>query len=91
MDEHLSWLTHISYVQNHVSRNIGIISRIRPFVNTKVALLLYFSSLPLYNLLQYHMGFYLQHTFTSIECFAKANYKNNFLVNTFVINCLYIY
>ena len=43
MDEHLSWLTHISYVQNHVSRNIGIISRIRPFVNTKVALLLYFS------------------------------------------------
>ena len=43
MDEHLSWLTHISYVQNHVSRNIGIISRIRPFVNIKVALLLYFS------------------------------------------------
>ena len=43
MDEHLSWLTHISYVQNHVSRNIGIISRIRPFFNTKVALLLYFS------------------------------------------------
>ena len=43
IDEHLSWLTHISYVQNHVSRNIGIISRIRPFVNTKVALLLYFS------------------------------------------------
>ena len=43
IDEHLSWLTHISYVQNHVSRNIGIISRIRPFVNIKVALLLYFS------------------------------------------------
>ena len=44
MDEHLSWLTHISYVQNHVSRNVGIISRIRPFVNTKVPLLLYFFS-----------------------------------------------
>ena len=43
IDEHLSWLTHISYVQNHVSRNVGIISRILPFVNTKVVLLLHFS------------------------------------------------
>ena len=32
----------LNFVENHVSRNIGIISRIWPFVNT-VALLLYFS------------------------------------------------
>ena len=29
------------------------------------------------------MGFYLSHTFTSIECFAKEDYKNNSLPKIF--------
>ena len=43
MDEHLTWSKHISYIQNLIAKNIGVISRIRPFINTKIALLLYFS------------------------------------------------
>ena len=43
MDEHLTWSKHISHIHNFIAKNIGIISRIRPFINTKTALLLYFS------------------------------------------------
>ena len=43
LDEHLSWLDHIKHIQGRIVRNIGIIARIRPFVSTKTALLLYFS------------------------------------------------
>ena len=42
LDEHLSWLDHIKHRQGRIARNIGIIARIRPFVSTKTALLLYF-------------------------------------------------
>ena len=43
MDEHLIWSKHISLIQNLIAKNIGIILRIRPFINTKTALLLYLS------------------------------------------------
>ena len=43
MEEHLTWSKHISHIQNLIAKNIGIISRIRPFINTKAALLLYFA------------------------------------------------
>ena len=43
LDEHLTWSKHITYIQNLIAKNIGVISRIRPFINTKIALLLYFS------------------------------------------------
>ena len=42
MDEHLTWSKHISLIQNLIAKNIGIVSRIRPFITTKIALLLYF-------------------------------------------------
>ena len=42
LDEHLTWSKHITHIQNLIAKNIGIISRIRPFI-TKIALLLYFS------------------------------------------------
>ena len=42
MDEHLTWSKHITHIQNLIAKNIGIISRIHPFINTKAALLLYF-------------------------------------------------
>ena len=43
MDEHLTWSKHITHIQNLIAKNIGIISRIRPFITTKIALLLYFA------------------------------------------------
>ena len=43
MDEHLTWSKHITHIQNLIAKNIGIISRFRPFINTKTALLLYFA------------------------------------------------
>ena len=43
MDEHLTWSKHITHIQNLIAKNIDIISRICPFINTKAALLLYFA------------------------------------------------
>ena len=43
MDEHLTWSKHISHIQNLITRKIGIISRICPFIITQIAFLLYFS------------------------------------------------
>ena len=44
-------LKHITHIQNLIAKNIGIIPRIRPFITTKMALLLYFS--PIYPYLTY--------------------------------------
>ena len=33
----------MTHIQNLIAKNIGIISRICPFINTKTALLLYFA------------------------------------------------
>ena len=43
IDEHPNWSKHISHVQSLISKNIGIIARMRPFINTEIALLSYFS------------------------------------------------
>ena len=43
MDEYLTWSKHISRVQSLTAKNICIDARIRPFTNTEIALLLYFS------------------------------------------------
>ena len=43
MDEHLTWSKHFTHIQNLIAINIGIISRIRPIITTKTALLLYFA------------------------------------------------
>ena len=43
IDEHLTWSLHIANIKNKISKNIGIISRIRNFIDTKTALMLYYS------------------------------------------------
>ena len=40
--------TNITHIQNLIAKNIGIVSRIRPFITTKIALLLYFTLMYLY-------------------------------------------
>ena len=43
IDDRLTWLPHISNIKNKISKNIGILSRIRHFINIKTALMLYYS------------------------------------------------
>ena len=43
VDEHLSFKLHINHLINKISSNIGIISRIRRYINTKTAITLYYS------------------------------------------------
>ena len=43
LDENLSWKTHIKYIENKISKNIGILFRARPFLNKKSLLSLYYS------------------------------------------------
>ena len=48
LDENLSWKTHIKYIENKISKNIGILFRARPFLNKKfiiITLLLVYSQL----------------------------------------------
>ena len=42
-DENLSWKTHIKYIENKISKNIGILFKARPFLNKKSLLSLYYS------------------------------------------------
>ena len=49
IDQHLSWKHHISYIALKISRNIGIISRLRHFVPLKTLLSIYNSLIsPIY-------------------------------------------
>ena len=42
LDQNLSWKTHIKYIENKTSKNIGILFKARPFLNKKSLLSLYF-------------------------------------------------
>jgi hypothetical protein len=43
VDKHLSWLPHIKYLQSKVSKSIGMMYRVRPYVNSICLKLIYFS------------------------------------------------
>ena len=43
LDKNLSWKTHIKYIENKTSKNIGILFKARPFLNKKSLLSLYYS------------------------------------------------
>ena len=43
LDENLSWKPHIKYVENRISKNIGLLFKARPFLNKKSLLSLYYS------------------------------------------------
>ena len=42
IDENLSWLPHINYIQSKISRTIGLMYRIRPYVTSESLKLVYF-------------------------------------------------
>ena len=60
LDENLSWKTHIKYIENKISKNIGILFKSRPFLNKKsiITLLLVYSQL--HKLWQCLLGQHLQ-------------------------------
>ena len=43
LDENLSWKTHTKYIENKISKDIGILFKARPFLNKKSLLSLYYS------------------------------------------------
>ena len=43
IDSHLNWKSHISYISKKVKRCIGILSKIRHFVNTSILIQLYYT------------------------------------------------
>ena len=43
LDENLSWKTHIKYIENKISKNIGILFKARSFLNKKSLFSLYYS------------------------------------------------
>ena len=48
VDEHLSWIDHISTLENKLSKNLGLLYKAKPFLNTKAMKSLYFSFFPSY-------------------------------------------
>ena len=48
LDEHLSWKEHIKYIENKVSKSIGLLYRAKPFLNKKALLALYYSYIHTY-------------------------------------------
>ena len=43
LDENLSWKTHIKYIENKISKNIGILFKASSFLKKKTLLSLYYS------------------------------------------------
>ena len=43
LDKNLGWKTHIKYIENKASENIGILFKARPFLNKKSLSSLYYS------------------------------------------------
>ena len=43
MDEHINWSDHVNYVLSKIAKNNGILSKIRFFIDKKIALLLYYT------------------------------------------------
>ena len=43
IDSHLNWKSQVSYISKEIKRNIGILSKIRHFVNLKTLSMLYYS------------------------------------------------
>ena len=43
LNEHLSWKEHIMYTENKIAKNIGLLSRAKPFLGENSLLTLYYS------------------------------------------------
>ena len=48
LDDNLSWKTHVKYIENKISKNIGILLKARPFLNKKSLLSVYCWCIPSY-------------------------------------------
>ena len=48
LDENLNWKKHIKYTENKIAKNLGLIYKIRPFLDRNVLLVLYYSYVKTY-------------------------------------------
>ena len=55
IDSHLNWKSQVSYISKKTKRNIGILSKIHPYVNLETLTDLYYSLIKLYPFLIYGM------------------------------------
>ena len=65
LDENQSWKAHIKYIENKISKNIGILFKARPFLNKKSLLSLYYS----------HIHGYINYGSVSWGSTCKTNLK----------------
>ena len=43
LDENLSWKEHLKMMENEIAKNVGLIYKVKPFLNKDSLLALYFS------------------------------------------------
>ena len=74
IDEHLNWKEHISITSKKVSKNIGILSKIRHFVSQKILTSLYYSLIyPFFYIWLNYLGKYLPHYLKPHYLFTKKS------------------
>ena len=85
IDSHLNWKSQVNY--NHlkeiIKRNIGILSKLRHYVNLKTLTNLYYSLIQLYihfwyMELNYCLGEYVQINFNPNYQFTKKSSSNHY-------------
>ena len=61
IDEHLSWDSQITHINNKIAKNIGIIDKLRYYLNLHMLKQIYYSLIyPYFELWPYELGQYLQ-------------------------------
>ena len=86
IDEHLKWKQHVSYISSKIKRGIGILSKMRHFVTTKILVNLYYTMI--YPYLTYSVlawGSTYDSTLRSITILQKRAIRIMFFQTTGII------
>ena len=79
IDSHLNWKSQVSYISKKIKRNIGILSKIRHFVNLKTLSMLYYSlHISIFDIWNFCMGEHLQIYFSPNYNFTKTRFVNHY-------------
>ena len=80
IDQHLSWKSHILYLAKKIKRGIGVLSKIRHFVNIKILTQLYILPLSILNLWPIRVGQYISVFFKLNSNLTEKDSENYDLV-----------
>ena len=79
IDSHLNWKSQVSYISKKIKRNVGILSKLRHYVNlktlTNLILLTYISIFDIWN---YCLAEHLQINFNPNYQFTKKSSSNHY-------------